>query len=238
MYFFKADGVFSKTVTWILCFFNFSSGMVSIFLISRRMNPLHYRWSLDGNPKFLAVFRGFIRNKEACVQILHNRNLSPSPFIKNFNYWFYFVLRGTWDGGGSLVWEGGIEFWKYGFLALTQLPSVFKCCPQVTTMALSAWSFPSWKRPSPAWKPTRLLYTSVKNAARRIFLWGGWTPSDSLETKVHFFAPKCKIWQQKYWGLPKIWRGLRIFHWWKSVLFSILSPQVVHALRLRRFKVW
>lgn len=48
------------------------------------------------------------------------------------------------------------------FKALTPLPSVFKCCPQVTTMAMSAWSFHSWKMPSDAWRPTRLLYTSVK----------------------------------------------------------------------------
>lgn len=42
-------------------------------------------------------------------------------------------------------------------------------------MAMSAWSFHSWKRPSDAWKPTRLLYTSV-NAARRfktIIIFGG-----------------------------------------------------------------
>lgn len=77
---------------------------------------------------------------------------------------------------GGLLWGRGIGYWKCGFLALTLLPSVFKCCPQVTTMAISAWSFPSWKRPSPAWKPTRLLYTSVENASRRIFLWGGRIP--------------------------------------------------------------
>lgn len=42
-------------------------------------------------------------------------------------------------------------------------------------MAMSAWSFHSWKRPSDAWKPTRLLYNSV-NAARRFlifFFFGG-----------------------------------------------------------------
>lgn len=40
-------------------------------------------------------------------------------------------------------------------------------------MAMSAWSFHSWKMPSDAWRPTRLLYTSVKWCWKDIFLCTG-----------------------------------------------------------------
>lgn len=56
-------------------------------------------------------------------------------------------------------------------------------------MAMSAWSFHSWKRPSDAWKPTRLLYNSV-NAARRFlifFFLVGWWKANKVFVKEDLF---------------------------------------------------
>lgn len=158
-------------------------------------------------------------SKEAkvCGQVLPNQNLTLRVPIVAF-YLYFFCGKRMMVVSGGLLRGRGIGYWKCGCLALTQLPSVFKCCPQVTTMAISAWSFPSWKRPSPAWKPTRLLYTSVENASRRIFLWGGWIPRVFLFLFFKQFKgrplsfPLYTRRQLKCWSFSEIQRGIRMLY--------------------------
>lgn len=66
-------------------------------------------------------------------------------------------------------------------------------------MAMSAWSFHSWKMPSDAWRPTRLLYTSVKWCWKDIFFmsWEGglqmiklWKGTRSLYLEHSTFQPR------------------------------------------------
>lgn len=54
-------------------------------------------------------------------------------------------------------------------------------------MAMSAWSFHSWKRPSDAWKPTRLLYNSVNAARRFLIFFGGVVESHEVFVKEDLF---------------------------------------------------